>query len=43
MLVLRLTMEAHPRWKNGHPHQRTTGVANASSNQGKIAPSVTTD
>ena len=27
MFKLRFTIEAHPRWKNGQPPQRTTGVA----------------
>src|SRR5260370_25759687 len=34
MLVLRFTTDAQPRWKNGQPHQRTTGVARISSNHG---------
>ncbi len=29
MLRLRLTSEAQPRWKNGAPAQKTTGVARA--------------
>ena len=29
MLGLRLTREAHARWKNGQPAQNTTGVASA--------------
>src|SRR5439155_4288461 len=33
MLRLRLTIEAQPRWKNGQPPQRATGVARASCNQ----------
>ena len=35
MLVLRFTTEAQPRWKNGQPPQRTTGVASSSSSQGR--------
>src|SRR5260370_12756656 len=34
MLVLRFITDAHPRWKNGQPHQRTTGVASRSSSHG---------
>src|ERR1700674_3164355 len=34
MLVLRFTTDAHPRWKNGQPPQRTTGVASSSSSHG---------
>src|SRR5271165_428050 len=34
MFVLRLTSDAHPRWKNGQPHHRTTGVARRSSSHG---------
>src|SRR6202521_233868 len=34
MLVLRFTTDAHPRWKNGQPPHRTTGVASGSSSQG---------
>jgi hypothetical protein len=30
MFRLRLTSDAQPRWKNGQPPQRTTGVASAS-------------
>src|SRR5271157_6025565 len=33
MLGLRLTRDVQKRWKNGSPHQRTTGVARANSNQ----------
>ena len=33
MLRLRLTIDAQPRWKNGQPPQRTTGVARANSIQ----------
>src|SRR5229473_420238 len=33
-LSLRFTTYAHPRWKNGQPHQRTTGVASRSSSHG---------
>ena len=33
MLGLRLTIDAHARWKNGSPAQRTTGTAQASWNQ----------
>src|SRR5271154_2036855 len=36
MLVLRFTTDAHPRWKNGQPPHRTTGVASASSSHGSI-------
>src|SRR6266446_2151587 len=35
ILVLRFTTDAQPRWKNGQPHQRTTGVASISSSHGK--------
>src|SRR5258706_15587133 len=35
MLVLRLTIDAHPRWKNGQPPQSTTGVASRSSSHGR--------
>src|SRR5205807_2419228 len=31
MFRLRLTTDAHPRWKNGQPPQRATGVASTSS------------
>src|SRR5208282_403050 len=34
MLVLRFTSDAQPRWKNGQPHQSTTGVASRSSSHG---------
>ena len=37
MLVLRLTTEAHPRWKNGQPPQSTTGEASSSSSPGNAA------
>ena len=30
MLRLRLTSDAHARWKNGQPHHSTTGVASTS-------------
>ena len=36
MLVLRFTTEAQPRWKNGQPPQRTTGVARTNSSHGSI-------
>src|SRR5260370_35088569 len=32
MLVLRFITDAHPRWKNGQPHQRPTRVAGVSPN-----------
>src|ERR1019366_103434 len=35
MLVLRFTTDAHPRWKNGQPHQSTAGVARISSSHDK--------
>src|SRR5208282_6173489 len=38
MLVLRLTTDAHPRWKNGQPHHRATGVESANSTQGHAPP-----
>ena len=38
MLRWRLMMEAQPRWKNGHPAQRTTGVARANSSQPSALP-----
>src|SRR4029077_3891198 len=34
MFVERFTIEAQPRWKNGHPPHKTTGVAKISSIQG---------
>src|SRR5207302_6953783 len=37
MLVERFTMDVQPRWKNGHPPQRTTGVASSNSIQGSHA------
>ena len=33
MFRLRLTTDAHARWKNGQPPQRTTGVARTSCSQ----------
>src|SRR5580698_548627 len=36
MLVLRFTIDAHPRWKNGQPPHSTTGVARMSSSHGRI-------
>src|SRR6185437_135027 len=41
MLVERFTTEAQPRWKNGHPAQRTTGLASASSIHGSHAAGIT--
>ena len=38
MLRLRLTSDAQPRSKNGHPPQRTTGVASASWTQTRVRP-----
>src|SRR5579863_1766124 len=35
MFGLRLTTEVQKRWKNGKPHQTTTGVASANSIQGR--------
>src|SRR6202171_1269448 len=36
MLVLRFTIDAHPRWKNGQPPHSTTGVASSSSSHGSV-------
>src|ERR1700680_3714958 len=36
ILVLRFLMEAHPRWKKGNPHHRTTGLATRNSSHGSI-------
>ena len=38
MLVLRFTIDAQPRWKNGHPPQSTTGVASSNSIHGSQPP-----
>src|SRR6266567_7414700 len=36
MLGLRLTRDVQKRWKNGKPHQRTTGVARRNSNHCRL-------
>ena len=36
MFGLRLTSDVQKRWKNGSPHQRTTGVASRNSSQGRL-------